>query len=106
MADIFVNYVQPLRPPVGQVYIEAEDEYRAQAENVKLFYVRNNQGQSVPLSAFAEVQNRTGPEFIMHYTKYPCAQLNGSGCPGFQLGPGPLKHWKSVREKPCPRNGI
>jgi HAE1 family hydrophobic/amphiphilic exporter-1 len=66
-----------------QVYIEAEDKYRTRAENVGLFYVRNNQGQSVPLSAFTEVQYRTGPEFVMHYNEYPCAQINGSAAPGY-----------------------
>ena len=53
------------------------------ADNIGLFYVRNKQGQSVPLSSFTEVQHRVGPEFIMHYNEYPCAQINGSTAPGY-----------------------
>ncbi len=82
MGGNFVNYFNRFGRQ-WQVYIEAEDKYRTRAENVGLFYVRNNQGQSVPLSAFTEVQYRTGPEFVMHYNEYPCAQINGSAAPGY-----------------------
>jgi len=78
----FVNYFNRFGRQ-WQVYIEAEDKYRTRAENLGLFYVRNNQGQSVPLSAFTEVQYRTGPEFVMHYNEYPCAQINGSAAAGY-----------------------
>ncbi|HZR16821.1 MAG TPA: efflux RND transporter permease subunit [Verrucomicrobiae bacterium] len=82
MGGNFVNYFNRFGRQ-WQVYIEAEDSYRTRAENVGLFYVRNNQGQSVPLSAFTEVQYRTGPEFVMHYNEYPCAQINGSAAAGY-----------------------
>ncbi|MDB6019161.1 MAG: Transporter, hydrophobe/amphiphile efflux family [Pedosphaera sp.] len=85
MGGFFVNYFNRFGRQ-WQVYIEAEDEYRARAENIRLFYVRNNLGQSVPLSAFTEVQHRTGPEFIMHYNEYPCAQINGTAAPGYSSG--------------------
>jgi len=82
MGGNFVNYFNRFGRQ-WQVYIEAEDKYRTRAENLGLFYVRNNQGQSVPLSAFTEVQYRTGPEFVMHYNEYPCAQINGSAAAGY-----------------------
>jgi HAE1 family hydrophobic/amphiphilic exporter-1 len=82
MGGNFVNYFNRFGRQ-WQVYIEAEASYRAQAENLGLFYVRNNQGQPVPLSAFTEIQYRTGPEFVMHYNEYPCAQINGSAAPGY-----------------------
>jgi len=48
--------------------------------------VRNSQGQSVPLSAFTQIEHRTGPEFVMHYNEYPCAQINGSAAKGYSSG--------------------
>jgi hydrophobic/amphiphilic exporter-1 (mainly G- bacteria), HAE1 family len=69
-----------------QVYIEAESEYRTRAENIGLFYVRNTAGQSVPLSAFTEVQSRTGPEFVLHFNEYPSAQINGAAAAGYSSG--------------------
>jgi HAE1 family hydrophobic/amphiphilic exporter-1 len=82
MGGFFINYFNRFGRQ-WQVYIEAEDEYRASTDNLKLFYVRNNQGQSVPLTAFTEVQHRTGPEFILHYNEYPSAQINGTAAPGY-----------------------
>jgi HAE1 family hydrophobic/amphiphilic exporter-1 len=69
-----------------QVYLEAEDRYRAKAENLLQFYVRNNQGQPVPLSAFTQIERRNGPEFVMHYNGYACAQINGASAHGYSDG--------------------
>jgi multidrug efflux pump len=82
MGGNFVNYFNRFGRQ-WQVYLEAEEQYRARTENIGLFYVRNAQGQSVPLSSFTQVQRRTGPEYIMHYNEYPCAQLNGAAAPGY-----------------------
>ncbi|MGA7742197.1 MAG: efflux RND transporter permease subunit [Polyangia bacterium] len=85
MGGYFVNYFNRFGRQ-WQVYLEAEEQYRARAENLELFYVRNNLGQSVPLSAFAEVQRRTGPEFILHYNEYPSVQINGTAAAGYSSG--------------------
>ncbi len=82
MGGFFVNYFNRFGRQ-WQVYVEAEDAFRAKAENVGKFYVRNAQGQSLPLSSFTDVQHRTGPEFILHYNEFPCAQINGSAAEGF-----------------------
>jgi HAE1 family hydrophobic/amphiphilic exporter-1 len=81
MGGAFINYFNRFGRQ-WQVTIEAEGEFRTRAENVGMFYVRNNQGESVPLSAFTEVQYRSGPEFVLHYNEYPSAQINGSAAPG------------------------
>ena len=82
MGGYFVNYFNRFGRQ-WQVYVEAESEYRAKVENVGLFYVRNNQGRSVPLSAVTKITHRTGPEFVMHYNGYRCAQINGSAAAGY-----------------------
>ena len=85
MGGYFVNYFNRFGRQ-WQVYLQAEDEFRTRAENVGLFYVRNNQGQPVPLSSFTQIEHRTGPEFIMHYNEYPCAQINGTAAAGYSSG--------------------
>jgi HAE1 family hydrophobic/amphiphilic exporter-1 len=82
MGGNFVNYFNRFGRQ-WQVYIEAEDKYRASVDNLGLFYVRNNKGQNLPLTAFAKAERRTGPEFVLHYNEYPCAQINGAAAPGF-----------------------
>ena len=82
MGGYFINYFNRFGRQ-WQVYLEAEDQYRTSTDDLKLFYVRNNLNQSVPLSAFTEVQHRTGSEFILHYNEYPSAQINGTAAQGY-----------------------
>ena len=82
MGGNFVNYFNRFGRQ-WQVYVEAEDKYRASVDNLGLFYVRNNKGQNLPLTAFAKAERRTGPEYILHYNEYPCAQINGAAAPGY-----------------------
>jgi hydrophobic/amphiphilic exporter-1 (mainly G- bacteria), HAE1 family len=82
MGGLFVNYFNRFGRQ-WQVYLEAEGNYRANAQNAGQFYVRNNAGAMVPLSALTKFEPRFGPEFVMHYNEYPSAQINGSAAPGY-----------------------
>jgi HAE1 family hydrophobic/amphiphilic exporter-1 len=82
LGGYFVNYFNRFGRQ-WQVYVEAETQYRGKAENVGLFYVRNSQGESVPLSTLTRIQPRTGPEFVLHFNEYPAAQINGGAAPGY-----------------------
>ena len=82
MGGNFVNYFNRFGRQ-WQVYIEAEDQYRSSVDNLGLFYVRNNRGESLPLTSFAKAEWRTGPEFVLHYNEYPCAQINGAAGEGY-----------------------
>ncbi|MGA7927974.1 MAG: efflux RND transporter permease subunit, partial [Candidatus Sulfotelmatobacter sp.] len=82
MGGYFINYFNRFGRQ-WQVYIEAESEDRASADNVGRFYVRNNKGGNVPLSTLTTVKSQLGPEFTMRFDEYRCAQINGSAAPGF-----------------------
>ena len=82
MGGFFVNYFNRFGRQ-WQVYVEAGGQYRATTSDLGEFYVRNSQGQMVPLSAVARFEPRMGPEFILHYNEYPAAQINGSAAPGY-----------------------
>ncbi len=82
MGGSFINYFNRFGR-VWQVYIQAEGDYRTNAENVSQFYVRNNHGEMAPLSTLTKIERRTGPEFIMRYNLYTCAQINGDAAPGY-----------------------
>jgi hydrophobic/amphiphilic exporter-1 (mainly G- bacteria), HAE1 family len=82
MGGLFVNYFNRFGRQ-WQVYIEAEGDYRTKAENVGQFYVRNNKGEMVPLSALTKFESRPGPEFTMRFNEYRSAQLNGAAAPGY-----------------------
>ena len=50
MGGYFVNYFNRFGRQ-WQVYVQAEGKYRTRAENLGLFFVRNKDGEMVPLSA-------------------------------------------------------
>jgi hydrophobic/amphiphilic exporter-1 (mainly G- bacteria), HAE1 family len=82
MGGLFVNYYNDFGR-TWQVYVEAEAPYRATTNDLGQFYVRNGQGQTVPLSALARFEDRSGPEFTMRYNEYRSAQINASAAPGY-----------------------
>ena len=82
MGGAFINYFNRFGRQ-WQVYVEAEGSYRARMENVGQFYVRNNRGENVPLSALTKIKARSGPEFTMRYNEYRSAQINGAAAPGY-----------------------
>src|SRR6184192_4482119 len=82
MGGFFVNYFNRFGR-TWQVYIEAEGDYRTDAKNVGQFFVRNAQGDPVPLDAISTIQNTSGPEFTLRYNEYRSAQINGAAAPGY-----------------------
>jgi multidrug efflux pump len=81
MGGLFVNYFNRFGRQ-WQVYVQAEGDYRTDAKNLGQFFVRNAKGDSVPLSAFIDIQRDYGPEFTQRYNLYRCTQLNVTASPG------------------------
>ncbi|MBV8331030.1 MAG: efflux RND transporter permease subunit, partial [Verrucomicrobia bacterium] len=77
MGGAFVNYFN-LFGRTWQTYVEADGPFRMNPEDIGQFYVRNNVGDSIPLSSMVRVERHTGPEFTMRYNLHRCAQLNVS----------------------------
>src|ERR1700683_226475 len=82
MGGLFINYFNDFGR-TWQVYVEAEAPYRSDTNNLGQFYVRNSRGAAVPLTALANFQKRSGPEFTLRYNEYRGAQINGSAAPGY-----------------------
>jgi HAE1 family hydrophobic/amphiphilic exporter-1 len=82
MGGLFINYFNDFGR-TWQVYVEAEAAYRSDLANLGQFYVRNNRGDMVPLTALTKFESRDGPEFTMRYNEYRSAQINGGAAPGY-----------------------
>jgi HAE1 family hydrophobic/amphiphilic exporter-1 len=82
MGGLFVNYFNAFGR-TWQVYLQAEAPFRSDTTNLPQFFVRNNQGQPLPLAALAKFVTRSGPEFTMRYNEYRSAQINGSAAAGY-----------------------
>ena len=85
MGGYLVNYFNRFGRQ-WQVYVEADGQYRTRADNINQFYVVNNHGERVPLSALTTIRNISGPEFTMRYNEYEAAQINVSAAPGYSSG--------------------
>ncbi len=101
MGGYFVNYFNRFGRQ-WQVYVQAEGEFRTQAEQLGQFYVRNAAGQTVPLSTLTRLEDRAGPEFTMRYNLYRGAQINTASAAGVSSGQA-MKVLEDVFAKTMPR---
>jgi HAE1 family hydrophobic/amphiphilic exporter-1 len=67
-------------------YMQAEGSTRTDPKGASLFYVRNKDGNPVPLSSLLKVKQITGPEFVMRFNMYDCAQIMVNAAPGYSSG--------------------
>jgi multidrug efflux pump len=82
MGGAFINYFNRFGRQ-WQVYTQAEGAYRTRAENLGQFYVRNLDGNMVPLSAVTSIQDTSGPEFTMRFNLHRASQINATAARGF-----------------------
>jgi len=85
LGGYFVNYFNEFGRQ-WQVFVEAEGEFRSDTDKIGLFYVRNKDGDAVPLSSVVQAQKTSGPEFTMRFNMYRCSQIQAAPAPGFSGG--------------------
>lgn len=71
-----------------RVYIQADKQFRAQAQDMKQFYVRSDSGAMIPLENLITIAQTITPQVISHYNLFRSAELDGSAAPGFSSGQG------------------
>jgi multidrug efflux pump subunit AcrB len=69
-----------------QVNVQAQESFRGSIDDIKRFRIRNNQGDMVPLAAFADVKSVSGPVMVMRYNMYPSAAIHADPGPGTSSG--------------------
>jgi hydrophobe/amphiphile efflux-1 (HAE1) family protein len=71
---------------VWQVLVQAEPTYRNDPTDVQRFFVRNSEGEMVPLSTLTSVESSSGPDVIYRYNRFRAVQILGAPAPGFSSG--------------------
>ncbi|MFZ5833322.1 MAG: efflux RND transporter permease subunit [Planctomycetota bacterium] len=69
-----------------QVLVQADEQFRVEADDIRRLEVRNNQGQMVPLGTLLTISDDFGPQMLQRYNLFPSAQINGEAAPGFSSG--------------------
>jgi HAE1 family hydrophobic/amphiphilic exporter-1 len=66
-----------------KVYVQADASYRVKPEDLSMAYVRNNNGDMVPVSTLVTASKISAPEFTNRFNLYRSAELNGIPAPGY-----------------------
>lgn len=69
-----------------KVYLAAEPEYRRSADQIRNFFVRNGDGEMVPLSSLVKPTSITGPEYTVRFNLKRSAEVTGAPAPGYSSG--------------------
>lgn len=69
-----------------RVYIQADQQFRSNPENISQLYVRSNTGQMVQLSNLVTITPITGAQTINHYNLFRSIEINGGAAPGASSG--------------------
>jgi len=71
---------------VWRVFLEAEPQYRTDPSDIGLFYVRNANGDMVPLSTLVDLRKSSGPEFVTRFNEYRGVEIFAVPAPGYSTG--------------------
>jgi hydrophobic/amphiphilic exporter-1 (mainly G- bacteria), HAE1 family len=73
----------------GQMYkvmVQALPQYRAKPDDILKLFVKNEEGEMVPLAAFTQIEKVYGVDQITRYNMFPSAELNGEAKTGYSSG--------------------
>ena len=71
---------------VKKVYMQADAPYRMMPEDMDYWYVRNNQGEMVPISAFASADWTYGSPRLERFNGLSSMNIQGEAAPGVSSG--------------------
>jgi HAE1 family hydrophobic/amphiphilic exporter-1 len=69
-----------------RVYVQADQQFRAQARDMKQYYVRSDGGAMIPLDNLVTVSQTASPAVINHYNLFRSSEIDGSAAPGVSSG--------------------
>ncbi|WP_294635581.1 efflux RND transporter permease subunit [uncultured Aquabacterium sp.] len=76
----------PNRSRMQRVIVQADAKDRMQPDQILQLNVVNNQGQNVPMSAFATTRWITGQMQAVRYNGYPAMRISGDAAAGYSTG--------------------
>ena len=86
---------------VYRVILQADSDFRDNADDIGRIYVRSADGVMVPLSTLTKSSSMLGPETLTRYNMYRAAKINGSPAPGFSTGQA-IEAVKSLAKRVLP----
>jgi len=69
-----------------RVYVQADQQFRAESKDIKQFYVRSDTDAMIPMDNLLTITQTTAPQVISHYNLFRSVEIDGSAAPGFSSG--------------------
>ena len=66
-----------------KTYIQAEPQYRVNEEQINNFFIKNKDGNMVPLATLATIRPISGPEYTNRFNLYRSVEVTGGPAPGY-----------------------
>ena len=85
MGSVYVNDFD-FNNRAYRVYVQADKQFRAEARDIKQYYVRSDKGMMVPLENLVTLESQASPQVISHYNLFRYAEIDGSAAPGKSSG--------------------
>ena len=71
-----------------RVYVQADQQFRQNAADIRQYYVRSATNQMIPLDNLVALENTSGPQVISHYDLFRSAEIDGTAAPGYSTSEG------------------
>ncbi len=69
-----------------RVYVQSDQQFRRNSQDIRQYYVRSNTGQLIPLDNLVSITETSGPQVINHYNLFRSAEIDGSPAAGLSSG--------------------
>lgn len=66
-----------------KTYIQSEPEYRQDESGLSSFFLRNNNGEMVPMATFIDLENISGPDYTNRFNLFRSVEVSGAAAPGY-----------------------
>ena len=66
-----------------KTYIQAEPEYRVDESQISNFFIKNNEGEMVPLGTVATIKPISGPDYTQRFNLYRSVEVTGGPAEGY-----------------------
>ncbi len=85
-----------------RVYLQADQKFRAEAKDIRSYYVKSDSGKMIPLDDVVQIQSTASPQVISHFNLFRSAEIDGSAAPGLSTGQG-LAAMEALAKKTLPQ---
>jgi len=86
---------------VKKVYVQSDAKFRMLPEDIGRWYVRNNQGEMVPFTAFATARWQYGSPRLERYNGLPSVEIMGQAARGVSTGEAMAEMEKMAAQLPA-----